>query len=287
MSINMNSRHWLPRWLLLTGSLIMGVISQDVVIVTVETTVKATSTVYDAPTVPSPASYTSLPDFKETVLQASNEYRGAHEAVDIVWNETLVEYARKWAETCIWKHSDGPYGENLAFGYANATAAVEAWGDEGELYNFEKPTGFTEATGHFTQLVWKATEEVGCAAVNCGYTEDMSKVRRDGEKLASRTAADGSSRAQGWYVVCEYTPAGNVVGDHDVYFKKNVWPSYSKTGSNSSSSASATETASGSVSTATSRPNKGATTMQNSVESTVCMMFLALGVVGVGMSLYT
>ncbi|KAJ6093517.1 hypothetical protein N7486_008806 [Penicillium sp. IBT 16267x] len=276
--------HLLTRWFLLIGSLAMGVIGEDVVIVTVKTTAEAVKTVYETPTIPSPASYTSLPDFTETVLQVSNEYRGIHEADEVVWNETLVKYARSWAETCIWKHSDGPYGENLAFGYPNASAAVEAWGDEGKLYNFKKPTGFTEATGHFTQLVWKSTEEVGCAAVNCGYTEDLSKVRRDGGGLVPRTVADGSSRAQGWYVVCEYMPPGNVVGDHDEYFKKNVWPSISKTNSNGSTTGSSSTT--GTASTATSQPSGGAM-MQNSVESTVRIMFLALGVVGVGMSLYT
>ncbi|KAJ5644487.1 hypothetical protein N7507_010498 [Penicillium longicatenatum] len=280
----MNTRRLLTRWLLLMGSLVVGISGEEVIIVTVKTTVQAAKTVYETPTIPSPASYTSLSDFRETVLQVSNEYRGIHEADEVVWNETLVKYAQSWAETCIWKHSDGPYGENLAFGYPNATAAVEAWGDEGRLYNFKKPTGFTEATGHFTQLVWKSTEEVGCAAVNCGYTEDFSKVRREGDGLVSRTAADGSSRAQGWYVVCEYTPPGNVVGDHDEYFKKNVWPSTSKTKSNASTTGSTSTT--GTASTATSQPSGGAS-MQNSVESTVGMMFLALGVVGVGMSLYT
>ncbi|KAJ5648710.1 hypothetical protein N7490_005082 [Penicillium lividum] len=264
----------LSRWLLLVGSLAICALGEDVVIVTVTST-ETTKTVYETPVIPSPASYTSLPEFEKVVLQVSNDYRGVHEADEIVWNETLVKYARDWAETCLWKHSGGPYGENLAFGYENASSAVQAWGDEGKLYNFKKPTGFTEATGHFTQLVWRATEEVGCAAVNCGYTEDLPKVRRDGEVLVSRES-DGSTRAQGWYVVCEYTPAGNVVGDHNSYFKKNVLPSKS---SKTSSNSSATESAS------TNRPSGGAS--RHGVESMADMVLLALVVVGIGMSLYT
>ncbi|KAJ5916062.1 hypothetical protein N7504_000077 [Penicillium tannophilum] len=124
----MTTCHLLVRWLLLIGILVMGVVGEEKVIVTVKTTVEAAKTVYETPTVPSPASYTSLSDFKEIVLQVSNEYRGSHEAEEVVWNETLVKYAQSWAETCIWKHSDGPYGENLAYGYPNASAAVEAWG---------------------------------------------------------------------------------------------------------------------------------------------------------------
>lgn len=52
-------------------------------------------------------------------------------------------------------------------------------------YNYSSP-GFSEQTGHFTQLVWKATTAVGCGSRLCG--------------------------TRGWYLVCEYWPRGNVVG---------------------------------------------------------------------------
>lgn len=81
---------------------IHGADGQDVVVVTVHTTVRAT------PTIPNPPSYTSLDDFKDTVLRVSNDYRTIHDASPLVWNETLVQYSRKWAETCIWKHSVRP-----------------------------------------------------------------------------------------------------------------------------------------------------------------------------------
>lgn len=89
----------------LTGWLFLGVGAGDIVYVTVETTVQAATTVIVTPTVPSPASYTAVADFEDTVLQVSNDYREAHEADALVWNETLTKYARNWAETCIWKHS--------------------------------------------------------------------------------------------------------------------------------------------------------------------------------------
>ncbi|KAJ5887609.1 hypothetical protein N7495_007650 [Penicillium taxi] len=253
--------------------------------------IETTKTVIATPTIPTPSSYTSLSEFKNTVLKVSNKYRNVHDADGLVWNETLVKYAKEWAETCIWKHSvgllyfssnlnrsrqplltplriqDGPYGENLAFGYSNASAAVKAWGDEGELYNFYKPTGFTEQTGHFTQLVWKETMQVGCAAVNCGYT-DKTLAERDenedkGKDVLVTRAPDGSERAQGWYVVCEYTPAGNVVGGENKYFKLNVSPKkYSDTTTES----------------------RGSTAI---LHSGVSLMLLAFGVVGVSMGLYT
>lgn len=60
----------------------------------------------------------------------------------------------------------GAYGENLAEGYANATASIEAWGNEASQYDFSSGD-FSESTGHFTQLVWKATTAVGCGRKFC------------------------------------------------------------------------------------------------------------------------
>lgn len=160
---------------------------------------------------------------------------------------------------------------------------MEAWGNERDMYNFDKPTGFTEATGHFTQLVWRTTTEVGCAAINCGLSrnkdgkrdniEDDKDIER-GESYLIAREPDGSTRAQGWYVVCEYSPAGNVVGMHDKYFKLNV-----KEGSSSQTS-SATTTAS------TSQPTGGAS-MKLATESQLCLAILSLVTVAVGMNLYT
>ncbi|KAB8265677.1 CAP domain-containing protein [Aspergillus pseudonomiae] len=169
---------------------------------TIQTTIMVTAT----PTSPHPPSYTSPEVFRDTVLSSSNTYRKEHNASDLVWNETLTLYAKDWAEGCKWKHSHGPYGENLAFGYQDASAAVFAWGDERRLYDFKKPTGFSEETGHFTQLVWRATTDVGCAAIDCGYGNGTDDNEKSGDTGSSYT------RAQGWYVVCEYSPPGNVMG---------------------------------------------------------------------------
>lgn len=71
------------------------------VVVTVHTTVQVQATA----TAPSPASYTSTHEFKDTVLQVTNDYRKAHDAGPLVWNDTLAKYSHKWAQACIWKHS--------------------------------------------------------------------------------------------------------------------------------------------------------------------------------------
>ncbi|KAL6237174.1 CAP domain-containing protein [Aspergillus navahoensis] len=183
-----------------------------IVTITETATATATATIMTTPKVPQDPSYTSASQFKSSILKTTNAYRAAHNASDLSWSEALADYAKDWARECRWAHSSGPYGENLAYGYRTASSAVTAWGGEAALYDFSKPTGFTEDTGHFTQLVWKSTREVGCAAVDCGLTE-----LDDGDE-------EERERAQGWYVVCEYMPAGNVVGTNGglEYFRLNV-----------------------------------------------------------------
>jgi hypothetical protein len=80
----------------------------------------------------------------------------------------------------------GSYGENLAQGYTSPTLAIDGWANEESDYDYEKRKFTTEA-GHFTQLVWKNTTSVGCGASDCGN--------------------------DGWLLVCEYWPPGNVIGE--------------------------------------------------------------------------
>lgn len=168
----------------------------------IETTLTSTTITVTvaAPTSPLSPTYTSPTDLQSSILNSTNFYRYEHNAPFLSWNSTLALYASNYAQKCTWAHSHGPYGENLARGYPDIPSAVDAWGNERSLYDFSTrhPTGFTEATGHFTQLVWKATRQTGCAAVDC------------------------ASSLGGVLVVCEYYPAGNIVGDDDVYFLQNV-----------------------------------------------------------------
>jgi len=120
-----------------------------------------------APPVPTSTSYIKNADFQETVLSTHNFFRSEHNVSSLTWNDTLATFASTYVKNCEFEHSGGPYGENLAAGYQNATAAVEGWANERQGYDFKKPTGFSEKTGHFTQLVWANTTMVGCGREAC------------------------------------------------------------------------------------------------------------------------
>ena len=66
-------------------------------------------------------------------------------------------------------------------------------------YDFLTP-GWNPNAGHFTQVVWKGSTQVGCGAADCS----------------------GHSGVLPAYVVCRYAPAGNY--DTATAFKANVLP---------------------------------------------------------------
>jgi uncharacterized protein YkwD len=136
-------------------------------------------------------------EFQQEIIDGHNHYRSLHDSPNLQWDDALAEYALRHANLCEFKHSRGPYGENLAAGYPTATDAMMAWYDEVEYYSYSNP-GFSMNTGHFTQMVWKSTLKIGCAKVRC----------------------NGRHGTPGDYLVCEYSPAGNIVSPG--YFADNV-----------------------------------------------------------------
>lgn len=156
----------------------------------------STSTSGTTDATPSP---TSL-DYK--ILSRHNTMRSRHGAPLLMWNSDLAAHAKQVVSACQFTHSKSSYGENL---YAstpsnmfNPENAVEAWYDEIKDYSFSEPV-FSTKTGHFTQVVWKSTREIGCALQTCSSLSPMN-------------LADAS------FLACEYFPPGNVLGQ----FSKNV-----------------------------------------------------------------
>ncbi|KAG0322498.1 hypothetical protein BGZ99_003322 [Dissophora globulifera] len=133
---------------------------------------------------------------KADILKVHNKYRKDHQAPALKWSDKAAAWGNSHITSCEFKHTGGPFGENLAAGYSNFSAAIKAWYDEVAHYDFKKP-GFSGATGHFTQVVWKGSKAVGCAKIQCPQ----------------------------WKIyICDYDPAGNIVDSTNSYFKKNVLP---------------------------------------------------------------
>ncbi|XP_076868031.1 GLI pathogenesis-related 2 [Brachyhypopomus gauderio] len=143
--------------------------------------------------------------FEAEFLQTHNTYRSQHGAPPLTMNQTLCRSAQSWAEHLLsirtLKHSDGSYGENVYYSYSSVPKkltgreAVDSWYSEIKDYRFNRP-GFTSGTGHFTQVVWKDTRELGVGVATNGTMT---------------------------FVVGQYLPAGNI--SNPGYFEKNVLPS--------------------------------------------------------------
>jgi uncharacterized protein YkwD len=138
--------------------------------------------------------------FARELLEAHNRHRTAHCAPPLRWDERLQRVAQGWADElvrrgCAFEHADSPYGENLAAGTSgslNAEAVVAMWHREVSEYDFARG-GFSMQTGHFTQVVWRGTERVGCGTATCNGLD---------------------------LFVCNYDPPGNVQGQ----YRQNVAP---------------------------------------------------------------
>ncbi|KAI8937489.1 hypothetical protein NX059_005207 [Plenodomus lindquistii] len=153
-----------------------------------------------------PAAFADKAQFQQSTLTWTNAYRAMHKVPYLKWNQTLVNYAQAWTDKCQFAHSDptpqGKYGENLATNTQTPAMAVQYWAGEAKYYNYTAGV-FSSQTGHFTQLVWKASTSLGCSRTYCGGNRP-----------------DGTGRAYGWFMACEYFPRGNVRGR----FVTNVFP---------------------------------------------------------------
>jgi uncharacterized protein YkwD len=124
---------------------------------------------------PAPKGASKLPPDAQTFITEHNRYREKHCAKPLTWSPQLAADAQKWADTlkakgCMFGHSGSKHGENLAAGTSGAMPpeeVVRMWYDEVKIYDFKKPTGFSMETGHFTQVVWTDTTQVGCGMSQC------------------------------------------------------------------------------------------------------------------------
>jgi len=138
---------------------------------------------------------TSLLTESQNMISRQNEIRAeVFLGAPVVWSDVIAlsaqAHADYLAQNNLFEHSaNSPYGENLYASSATATYtdAVNSWYEEKVNYDLVNKTCAVGAgCGHYTQLIWKDSIEVGCAK--------------------------SSSASWNSLIVCQYSPAGNMWG---------------------------------------------------------------------------
>ncbi|KAJ8093443.1 hypothetical protein PM082_020300 [Marasmius tenuissimus] len=142
--------------------------------------------------------YMQSDSWEESVLNLHNEHRARFQSPNLSWSYKLYEDAQEYARQCKPYHSGTEQGENLAAntrkGYSFKNA-MDDWMAEYSHYQYDNPPPQgSPGTGHFTQVVWKATTEVGCAKARCKNMFKSGKVATS--------------------FVCRYWPPGNFRGEY-------------------------------------------------------------------------
>ena len=151
-----------------------------------------------------PMAHALTPQQQADMLATHNQWRHAEGVPPLKGSDALSNSAQQWADqlketkACKMQHSGiKGLGENLYWASprrwsdghrelqpVTATHVTNAWGNEKKDYDYAGNTCTPgKMCGHYTQVVWRTTTEVGCARAVCA---DQSQV---------------------W--VCQYTPPGN------------------------------------------------------------------------------
>lgn len=149
-------------------------------------------------------------DYSGIAIYHHNIHRTNHSAPAVIWDDALASTAATIASSCVYAHNvdqdGGGYGQNIAAGVeANNISAIitdlfyngeVGWFDN--LYGEAQPdmTNF-ENWGHFSQIVWKSTEKVGCATQYC--PDGLANVGSD---------------VSPYFTVCNYGPPGKLTTVH-------------------------------------------------------------------------
>jgi hypothetical protein len=169
-----------------------------------------------------PSNMTAGADFVNTILAIHNRERAAVGAPPLVWSDELAAGAKSWADHVAtinqmvhstgdqrpgqgeniagWTHGcglsfSGPLGTqpNFPLDYTKGVCPgdtlrtmVESWVNEKTNWHGGVLTQENwYPTGHYTQVVWRDTKQIGCGIATGSDTD---------------------------YLVCRYNPGGNVVG---------------------------------------------------------------------------
>merc|ERR1719223_177167 len=150
------------------------------------------------------------------------------------WNNQAANTALNYAKQCNYAHNPnrGNYGENI---YASSNSAwvnnppstsqqqttynnaATSWWNENQYYNIyagcqqgqvcgacKAPSG--KECGHYTQMAWNHTTSLGCGGVLCNKNSPFS-----------------GSLSVWYFVVCDYAPPGNYIGQYPYVAQRQNW----------------------------------------------------------------
>jgi len=160
---------------------------------------------------------------KDAILDKHNQLRrkvakgeqegqpGASNMSQLTWNDELATTAQRWTDQCQGGHDKdrtlpgmSPVGQNFASTGSSANSGetdmnrfVQMWYDEVKDFDSSTVSAYTSAkppqtgvVGHYTQVVWAKTQQVGCGFI---------QFYKDGFYMKN--------------LVCNYYPAGNFLGE--------------------------------------------------------------------------
>ncbi|TKY88666.1 hypothetical protein EX895_002297 [Sporisorium graminicola] len=152
----------------------------------------------------------ALDPVSKIALDLHNVERARYSLPLLQWNAELANMASCWADLKAYGHSEDHFcasGENIAMGLGSPCYSNPMEGMKNAVYSFldedrnwAQNPHISEANGHWTQIVWRETRFMGCAVA-------QRKDFMDGY--------DPNDQRASMYVVCEYYPPGNVVGEFD------------------------------------------------------------------------
>lgn len=138
------------------------------------------------------------------ILAAHNRYRAEVGVAPVVWSDSLAGDAQQWAnylaslggQQLIHSNNNqrSGQGENLwmgTSGYYSFTEMIDTFGSEKQYFRYGtfpnvSSTGSWSDVGHYTQMIWSNTTEIGCGLSSAGGNDIL---------------------------VCRYSPPGNYMGE--------------------------------------------------------------------------
>jgi pathogenesis-related protein 1 len=116
------------------------------------------------------------------------------------WSATVAQQAQVHADRCVWEHGDNAgLGQNIYAAYPQGEGQTDAagnWLAEQPFYDYPSNSCASgHLCGHYTQIVWRETTEVGCAQTQCS------------------TGSPFDGHPNWTFIVCDYNPPGNISGE--------------------------------------------------------------------------